>query len=173
MAVPNVRLKHTHPSFFCQARADTLPACVGVCRRLFQTMYFTNHWLSRFLKISSKNYCHQARRQLSTKHRKHECLCSNDEEHVSNGYRRSDICCSSSRDCTNIKIWISKVTNSFFDNEFSTACIFQSPSEISRICASGPWKDYKSSNRVDQVPDKLIGYIWIQQHIHTQHFKSG
>ena len=91
--------------------------------------------------------------------------------------RRSDICCSSSRDCTNIRIWISKVTNSFFDKEFSTACIFQSPSEISRICASGPWKDYKSSNRVDQVPGKLIDCIWIEQYIHNlwhkQHFRSA
>ena len=171
MGIPNVPVKPSHTSFLCQALADTLPACVGVCRRLFQTMYFTNNWLSRFLKISSKNYCHQARRQLSTKQRKHECLCSNDEEHMSNGYRRSDICCSSSRDCTNIKIWISKATNSFF--EFSTACIFQSPSEISRICASGPWKDYKSSNSVDQVPGKLIDYIKIEKHIHSQHFRSG
>ena len=69
MGIPNVRVKPSHSSFLCQALADTLPACVGVCRRLFQTMYFTNNWLSRFLKISSKNYCHQARRQLSTKQR--------------------------------------------------------------------------------------------------------
>ena len=165
---------HTQVSFVKRTRTHCLRAwvCVDVyfkqcISQIIDFIEFSNFLAKTFVtKLVST-------RQLSTKQRKHECLCSNDEEHMSNGYRRSDICCSSSLDCTNIKIWISKVTNSFFDNEFSTACIFQSPSEISRKCASDPWKDYKSSNRVDQVPGKLIDFIWIEQHIYTQHFKSG
>ena len=115
---------HTQVSFVKRARTHCLRAWACVGRRLFQTMYFTNHWLNRFLKISSKNYCHQARRQLSTKQRKHECLCSNDKEHMSNGCRRTDICCSSSRDCKNIKIWISKAINSFFDKQWVFYCLY-------------------------------------------------